>query len=795
MALPGPEGAPPVVETPKKKPEEVMEGGLKREHFKAAGVVEAIDNLPKDEVWSLVNLGPATLAMTQCLELSRAIYGLDRSADFYAKDAVDGLLAKMDIGIASWQDGHAGEKASILTTAEERKAELKQNLRNGLAKKEWLGFERVALTKGSEVSDDDADNGDGMVVGEFQFKANEDVITDWIQDKVNCDTEIDETKTALRAAEADPKMQEAQDFFTLIGCTPEQAEALLKNEELVESRELLSFWLRRQSTGFDALVSYYGQVVKATADLDTAGELLTRSWNDKPGNTEMFATLVTPEMDAGVTEIFRTLMAIDIIPSSRVVTTSVSEVGIQNVGDNQFKDCSVVVQRNQFLADPALEKYAKYGLVEPVYKKKADGSWDVDADGNKRVEKYLAARSIFSGDQTPEQRRLWLRGMEKLVTDRLRAKGVKDASAWSKQSLPVALAWYEILLLAPRSGVRRDEKGHPYKEPLMVKNGNGESRVAVDWDGKPMYVTEKAGPSTMSGWLNDTEEKLDRTKDRLTKEGAAGHSAPPMLAAFAAPERYMWARMEAWEAKDSNGNKIKTVGPDGKEKTLSLFEAVRQGKQSMGEVLKSMTEGSRAVEALLLFRSVQMFNGLTPPLANIEIVTTLEKYDPKHMEAVAKYFTTLTKASRALNGDDFWRVTLDQVNAVAQIIRYAEKTIPTEGGNALNTTKIMSLDGIKVLTGDARFDAIAKQLTVSTQEMTREAYDLAVRLGKKGDGVALLLPSDVEGEPTLKKLLSRDPKNNPTQPYRGVATHGLVGKTFTEGTTERANAVKSLLLK
>ena len=275
-------------------------------------------------------------------------------------------------------------------------------------------------------------------------------------------------------------------------------------------------------------MSYYGQVVKATADLDTAGELLTRSWNDKPGNTEMFATLVTPEMDAGVTEIFRTLMAIDIIPSSRVVTTSVSEVGIQNVGDNQFKDCSVVVQRNQFLADPALEKYAKYGLVEPVYKKKADGSWDVDADGRKQVEKYLAARSIFSGDQTPEQRRLWLRGMEKLVTDRLRAKGVKDASAWSKQSLPVALAWYEILLLAPRSGVRRDEKGHPYKEPLMVKNGNGESRVAVDWDGKPMYVTEKAGPSTMSGWLNDTEEKLDRTKDRLTKEGAAGHSAPPM---------------------------------------------------------------------------------------------------------------------------------------------------------------------------------------------------------------------------------------------------------------------------
>lgn len=776
-------------------------GGIRREYYKAGPVIEALERLPVDEIWGVGQLGEVVLAVTESLNLPRAILGLERGTSYHATDAVAGLLGEMGVAVTRLADGHGREYGLALVENDEQVKVARGLYLDAMARREVLGLERGAMARGFY------ENWDPLTGKKVRTPVEQDAEQLWALEFAEVGYEATVRGRELRSLEFDPKVQKARDFFTLVGCSPEVMDSLLTEyPNIVESRRLFQYWLELAAGGYSELVIFFGQVVKAKSDLDSAAELLTRQWNDKPGGSELFATLLPPEMNMGVTEVFSVLMDIDIVPSERIVTVKRPMVGVQRAGEGKTREIPVEVTFLELLGD---ERLVRYGLAEPVYRKDSKGEDVVGDDGKPVVEKVLAARSIFSGHQTPEQRRLWIKGMEDLVADVLRNKGVKDPLAWARQAVPVALAWYEILLLGARAGVRRDINGDPIKEPVVfkVKNGDGveEERVRVDGRGKVVYRTEESGPATITGWLDDLEEKGGRTKDRLGKEGGSGHSAPPMLAAFAAPSRFLIPMFERMTIN---------VGEDVR---MSMMEAVRLKKRTVGECLGEMTETGRAIEALNLFRTVAAFNAITPPLADIRMITTRADADPKHLQEVAKYFTTLTKALRFLYGKSQpWMVTLGQVNAVAQMVRYAERTSPTQGGNPQNSLQKPSQSvgegTTRVINSNVRLMVLRDQLCVVTNEMTTEAFDLALKLAVKkeehtprqetkgispgrqlSDRVGLLRPEDVLDNAELMRILLLDPGNNPDAPYSLVATYGPDGQAYEVGSDERKEAIRLLV--
>lgn len=756
-------------------------GGIEYEYHKAEPVIEAIKELEPNIEWSDKALDKMTLGMLEAMGVSNAIYGLER-LDFYGSTAVTGLVGEMGNCIDKWEDGGAEEKRKVL---EKNRLALEQTgevllLRSTQKERHSLDRPKVqGRWESIEVEDEEGKKKREWV---YVCHASEEERIDWAGEMVQLTTTVNELKSQDRTLKMDPEVQKANDFFTLIGCTEGEAEKLADNEEMVDNRRTIHYWAEAEARGWNSLVEYYGQMVKALSDVDTSMDLLTKSWNDKPANTELFALLKSPAMNVAVTETFRILLDMDVVDGKYVTVSGTSTEG-KSVSYEKFEQSREDKEKKSYLL--------KYGLVEK--------------EKNEKGEEELIGRSAFNKDQTPEGRKEWLDRMRKCVRDRLKKKGVEKPGSWAKHSLPVALAFYEILLLGARAEVRHDVKGKPIRNVVTLGEGD-KKRIFVDSSRRPVYRAEKGGSGTVTGWLSDINEKLKRTRERYLWQGAAGYSAPTPLSVFGAPEEVLVSYFEKDKYKDSE---------------MSMLEAVRTGRATVGECFGVMGQTKRGLEALNLFRAVQLFNAIAVvPLARLDIVINENAADDKFLADTLKYMSTLKKAGEAIFGKDDegkWKTNLMMVNAINIMYRYAKRRDIAEGGN---TQATQQEGGFSFGTWfDETFEALRRKLCYDMAEMDHKVFDLGVKLAKKtykgaetvkepgdffdrgvllNDRIGMLRFSDVKdenGNVVNQRLLERlklDPRENERSTYLEVALGGPDGEAILDS-EKRVSYIDKLL--
>jgi len=695
--------------------------GLKRRFYQAGRVIDAVETFPVDKPWEMEHLNELTLTSLISMGVSESLVGFDR-LDYYAQKAVGGVFAEMGVAIDEWQDGRHEKESVVLREHKQRINELKEDWRVALKGKHYWAARKASFMR--------AEKGEGQYL--------ETLLESWSEEMANVDIKTKEAENKLREEKMNQGVQEAFDFYTLIGCSSEDAEEARKDSDLVESRKRVHYWASAGVRGFVSLVDYHQAVVKDIADLGTASNLLTKQWDPKPPNTEMFGLLAASEMDLVVTETFRILLDMDI------VDVDYKEEEMDAVGGNRVVVRVPKVKEKKYLKD------------------------------------YDLLKSAFSENHTPEQRREWLEKMKRCVKDRLKRAGVKNATLWSSQALPVALAFYEILLLGSRGAVRRDFEGNTVK----VVETDSSDKVVLDVRGNPVYESEEHGPGTITGWFNDLEEKGFRTKDRVLGQGVGGFSAPTALAVFGTPDRYLKCTFEKFE--------IEIGGQE-----ITMLEAVRTGKATVGECFAWMKENARAVEALNLFRAVGMIESIpATPIARLDVIHSERSADDKFIAETVKYFKSVNKALSMIFKDERWKIAAIQANIISVIVRYARRTDPTEGGNPQGVREEWDFGQWF----DTTWNAVGRHLCTVSPEMDWSVFDLGCSLGKLksvkerggvriNDRVGMILFSDVERNPRLMSILDKDPLKNPKTAYTRVARYGPDGNAYDPDTQRKERDV------
>ncbi|MBU4397146.1 hypothetical protein KKC08_03200, partial [Patescibacteria group bacterium] len=726
-------------------------GGLSGKYHQIESLVRALEGLPKDVEWGNAGLNELTLAALESIGVAGSINEIGR-LDYYASSSAGGLAGAMLRSIDDWQDGGAVFRKEVLDKHEASLTQIREEHLKALMEKEYLSLERRDIAMGYREEEGEDGRKEKVYYGDEEVKS-------WVGDMARTVMTIEEMKTKMRQLGFDPEVKEAEDFFTLIGCTPEKASEVLSNERIVNDRREVQYWLGAEIRGFNSLVDYYSAVIKAISDLGSSAELLTKPWNDKPPNTEMFGILKSPEMDLAVTAVFQTLLDMDVVDVEYV------EKWMETTSGESVLVKEPRIKEKGYLAD--------YGLD----------------------------RSAFNKKHTPEERRLWLDGLRRCVRDKLKKSNVKSSFSWANQAVPIGIAFYEIMLLGSRAGTRRDKNGDAVRvvKEINVKiDGKDKKRVLLDHRGWPIYEAEEGGPATVTGWLNDLEEKAFRTHDRFLKEGWAGHAAPSPLIVFGTPTRFLQSMFEKEEIE---------VG----DVKMSMLDAVRMGKATVGQCFAKMTEGDRAIEALNLYRAVGAIEAMpATPLARLDVVFSEKSADDKFLEETVKYFTVLKKALGMVFPGELWKVNVVLANTVSTIVRYAKRTDPAEGGNKLASTEEWDFSAWF----DQTFRAVRNKLCFERPEMDYEVFDLGWTLGKtKGaktrdvldagqrrqirvnDLVGMILFEDAERDGDLMERLSRNPKENPYSVYARVARHGPDGDAYDpeRQRDERMEAVNALL--
>lgn len=781
----------PEIDAPKVDPREELvrldsdvnrtqRGGIRWEYPKADRVLDAIEMQEKDNVWGVGVLDDILLAMMESVGVEEAIRSLDK-VDFYALTAVKGLVGAMGGAIDGLEDGAAKEEKGALIAHEQIVDKARGQLLNVAAEKELIALERSLLTRGHVVEETDDGSRDGQGV-EWEFDASYEAIQDWAQRMARANLILKETENQLRTLEGDEAVQSARDFFNLVGLTPDAAVTAGekvgedRGSAICENRREIHYWIAAEARGLEALADYIGAVVKDKSDVGSMESLLTKNWDPKPSNTELFALVKPPMVDAGVTAAMREMV------EAVTIETVKERVRIQTVdGRTLDVEVDVPVYKPEYI-----EKLRKYKLWK-----------EGKPDSTDPLERVGEPISPYRHKQTPDKRMQWLEGMRRLIRDELKEKGCKKPAAMARSTLALAMAYHEFLFLSSRASVRRKLDGTPL-QVLRIIDG----KAMVDHRGQVVYETESAGPGTWSAWFDDVEEKLMRTRDRFVKEGKAGHSAPTALAIYATPTRFFTPLFE----------RSKIGG-------LPMLEALRTGKATVGECFGLMVENERAAQALGGYRAIGALKAFSEvPMASVERTMDGSRVDPKFIDAVEDYFKGLNKAMRMIFKDEngkleYWKMAVVQANVVSLIIRYARRQTSLEGGGMQAKEKL----GVEEVLGlnnmfDNAWNTIEEKLVVEAPEMRSVVFRLgkamamsktkdmrdptfpgdATKSVEVGDRVGMLLFEDVTEE--MKLELDIDPQNEPRGRFNMLVDHGPRGLAFdsTSQIKERKAVVTTL---
>ena len=160
--------------------------------------------------------------------------------------------------------------------------------------------------------------------------------------------------------------------------------------------------------------------------------------------------------------------------------------------------------------------------------------------------------------------------------------------------------------------------------------------VEIDKQGKPIYRLDRGGPATITGWLNDLSEKAFNPYQRFYWQGRAGYSAPTPLVVFGTPEtafQPLLAKEKYIPAEMKGNDRYADM------EAVTMLEAIRTGKATVGQVFAQMAENTRGFEVLRLFRAVQEFNTLPAiPIGRLDMVINEKAADDKFMQETIKIF-------------------------------------------------------------------------------------------------------------------------------------------------------------
>ena len=446
MTTVGPEGAPapemPRLLTEEELRTEAQGRGLRQKFFRGEPLIGAIEGLPKNEVWNVGEaLDDVSLAMAQIMGMKGSIYGMGRP-DMYAGQALTGVMNQMEISISVMADGGIRNSADLLNNNERQVDELRSNLFAAMAEKELHGLDRAQVAGGIWEDDEDTQT------SRFVPRADQAVKERWSGKMAQLNMRVDDVKNKMRGVGSDEKSANANDLFTLIGIDPKRiaeydAKPAPEKAAIIESRREVQYWGEAEARGLNTLIEYFGQVTKAISDIDSSQELLTRQWNDKPGNTELMGILRSPTMDKAVTAVWNVLLDSDVVD----VTYAIENMNAKfkdSKGNDLIRTVPVRVPR----------------VIEKAYLK---------ADLTDAARERKLVKSAYTEGQNPDERKRWLSDLRDVVAARLKDNGIEKANEWADQALPVALAFYEISLLGSRHGYRYDSHGKPIMVPSIKK--------------------------------------------------------------------------------------------------------------------------------------------------------------------------------------------------------------------------------------------------------------------------------------------------------------------------------------
>jgi len=726
--------------------------GMSREFSQVGEMLGAIESLPRNEVWREGDYSDIVLGMLKDVDVYAAIFGMERLAYYPASMAVQ-LSEKIGESVTDMRDKRGSREVGVMLQNAELVKTLEGEARTARIRKESLQLKRGSHQRGYY---EERDFQTGKVDRRIPISPEE--TQTWIEALVDAGGEVSKAEMNLRSAMGDEKVQEARDFLTLVGFSPEgvlSMERFLSGDqtltaeekkvlgEIYSSREMVAYWLSASSRGVNSLVDFFPFVVKEKADLGTSADLLIKEYVPKPPNTEMFGVLRSKDLDMGVSEVFKALLQMDVVEVTYEIEQLKSDKG---------EMINVRVPK----VTPQSDDIRKY--------------WPLDDQGGKPFgrDESGCIRSLFNLPSKPEQRRDWLSRITKLVEDRMRSQGVEKAAAWARVSVPIALAYYEILLLGQRGATRRDVKGETIKVPKKRELEDESELVVTDFYGRVIYEDEKDGPGTITGWFDDLGEKASRTKSRFLGQGTQGFAAPTALAVFGTSNRYLRVMFE----------KLTLV-----EKGPVMLGEVREGRATVGDCFAVMNENARGMEALNLYRAVSLIEGIpSTPFAILDNVMNERKADNKFIDETVKYFKAVTKALSMVYYRQPEQIARVQVNLLSLIVRKGKRADVSEGGATTRGSEGFSFGPWF----DKTFNVLRDALCNDAPIIHPAHFDLAVKLGvndpvKDGDvmyndRVGMILEEDIARNAELRRLLGLVFADNKVSDYNLVTRYGPNGK-------------------